>query len=157
VAVLEALREADLDDLVAVQREGAVKGLGHIFPQNTHPFPTDRVRERWAAEISDPRVDCFAIMDRGRLAGFAATKADEFLHFGTAVDTWGTGLAGQAHDELLEHLRGQGLRRGWLSVFDENHRAIRFYCRRGWTATDLTTRSSFPPYPALRRYEIVLS
>lgn len=156
MAVLRPLTAADLDALLEVQREGAVAGLAHLFPQETHPFPTDRVRQRWAEELSDPDVDCFAIVEDGRLAGFAATRGDEFLHFGTALATWGTGLAGRAHDEVLDHLRRRGVRTAWLRVFDENVRAVRFYRRRGWTPTDVTTRTEFPPHPTLRRFERVL-
>lgn len=151
--VLRSLGHRDLDDLLVVQREGAVAGLGHIFAQATHPFPTEQVRERWSREIDDAAIDCFAVIERGEIAGFAATRADEVLHFGTSPASWGSGLAGAAHDELLEHLRHQGCETAWLRVFVENRRAVRFYLRRGWVATDVTTRSDFGPHPVLRRYE----
>ncbi|MBO3089270.1 GNAT family N-acetyltransferase [Cellulomonas dongxiuzhuiae] len=153
MAVLRPLAHDDLEVLLQVQREGGEVGLGHIFPQDEHPFPVARVRARWEAEIDDPGTDCFAVVLDGRLAGFAATRGDELLHFGTAVRTWGTGLAGAAHDEVLAHLRGQGHRAAWLRVFDDNRRAVRFYERRGWRATGTTSRTTFPPYPVLRRYE----
>lgn len=157
MAVLRPLAYDDLDDLVALQQDGAVQGLAHMFPQDTHPFPFGRIRARWSAELADPQVHCFVIVSDEVLAGFAATRGDEFLHFGTAVSTWGTGLAGQAHDEVLEHLRAQGYRRARLRVFDENARAVRFYTRRGWTPTDATSQTSFPPHPTLRSYEIDLT
>ncbi|MBO0919626.1 GNAT family N-acetyltransferase [Cellulomonas sp. zg-ZUI222] len=156
MAVLHPLTRDDLEVLLEVQREGAVAGLGHLFPQDEHPFPTARVRARWEAELDDPGVDCFAVVRDGQVAGFAATRGDELLHFGTAVATWGTGLAGLAHDEVLDHLRAQGHRTAWLRVFDDNLRAVRFYERRGWRATDVVTRTTFPPYPVLRRYERTL-
>lgn len=156
-SALRPLSVADVDELLRVQREGAVAGLGHIFPQETHPFPTERIRERWLAELADPAVRCFAIVAAGRLAGFAALRGDELLHFGTALDTWGSGLAGRAHDELLELLRQQGHTRAWLRVFDENGRAVRFYTRRGWRPTEITEATHFPPHPTLRRYELDLS
>lgn len=153
MAVLRPLTHDDLDELLDVQREGGQVGLGHIFPQDTHPFPTARVRARWEAELADRGVECFAVVRDGALCGFAATRGDELLHFGTAVRTWGSGLAGLAHDELLDHLRAQGHREAWLRVFEENVRAIRFYERHGWRATSTTSRTTFPPYPVLRRYE----
>jgi len=91
------------------------------------------------------------------IAGFAATRGDELLHFGTALDSWGSGLAGAAHDELVEHLRASGHARAWLLVFEENERAIRFYARRGWLPTERTQRTTFPPYPVLRRFELDLA
>lgn len=147
------MRHDDLDVLMEVQREGAVAGLAHIFPQDEHPFPTDQVRARWVGELDDPAVDCFVVVLDGGLVGFAATRDDELLHFGTALRTWGSGLADAAHDEVLDHLRGRGHRRGWLRVFDENGRAVRFYLRHGWVPTDVTERTGFPPHPVLRRYE----
>jgi len=80
-------------------------------------------------------------------------RGNEFLHLGTAVDTWGSGLAGQAHDEIITHIRDNGHREAWLRVFEANQRAIRFYVRRGWTPTDVTSQTTFAPYPTLRRYE----
>lgn len=153
MAVLRSLTLADLDELLEVQREGAVAGLGHIFPQDTHPFPADRIRDRWEREVADPGIDCFAIVEDGRLAGFAGTRGEEFFHFGTALATWGTGLASRAHDEVLDHLRRQGAKSAWLRVLDENERAARFYRRRGWLPTEITSRTGFPPHPTLRRYE----
>ena len=156
VAVLRPLTGDDLGVLLEVQREGAVAGLGHIFPQDAYPFPTEQVRRRWEAELVDPAVDCFAVLLDGEVAGFAATRGDELLHLGTALATWGSGLAGLAHDELLAHLRAGGHRRAWLRVFEANVRAVRFYERRGWRATDVASRTAFPPHPVLRHYERTL-
>lgn len=157
MSVLRRLRPSDLDTLLAVQREGAIAGLGHIFPQEEHPFPTAEVRARWERELADESVDAFAIVLAGELAGFAATRANEFLHFGTAVNTWGSGLAGIAHDEVIEHFRHRGHPTAFLWVFEDNHRAVRFYTARNWRATNERMRTTFAPHPVLRRYEIDLS
>lgn len=154
--VLRPLRPDDLDFLIEIERAGAIAGLGHIFPQEGNPFPTEQVRARWAEEIDDPTVDCFAVIHEGELAGFAATQGDQFLHFGTRIDSWGSGLAGRPHDEVVEHLVRQGHQRAWLRVFEENRRAIAFYLRRGWVATEHMSRSTFAPYPVLRRFELDL-
>lgn len=156
MSVLRPLTLDDLTDLLEVQREGAVLALGHLFPQERYPFSVERIGARWTREVADPGTDCFAVVADGRLAGFAATRGDQLLHFGTAVRTWGTGLADLAHDDVLAHLRCQGHASAWLRVFDENHRAVRFYVRHGWRATDETSRSSFAPHPMLRRYVIAL-
>ena len=155
--MLRPLRPDDLNVLLEVQRAGAVAGLGHIFPQATNPFPSEQIQARWAEELDDPAVDCFAVLLDGEVAGFAATRGAELLHFGTAPDSWGSGLAGRVHEELIEHLRRQGYQRAWLRVFEENRRAVRFYEHRGWRATMQTTRTSFAPNPVLRRYELDLT
>ncbi|GAA1360540.1 GNAT family N-acetyltransferase [Catellatospora chokoriensis] len=142
----------DLDDLLDVQREGAQWALAHIFPQDTHPFPRDKIFARWAAEIEDPGIAAYVIEHEGRISGFAATRGDELLHFGTAVTSWGTGLAACAHDEILKRLAASGVAVARLRVFEENHRAIRFYEKLGWQRTAARTRTSFPPHPVLVGY-----
>ena len=151
--VLRPMAAADVDDVVSLQGVGAIVGLGHIFLQDKHPFPAPEIRRRWLEDIEIPGLDCYVILHRGRAAGFAALRADEFLHFGTAMDTWGSGLAGLAHDELLEVFRAAGHSRVRLRVFEENARARRFYERRAWQATGGASRTSFPPHPVLLRYE----
>lgn len=150
---MRPLVPADLDALLVLQREGAVNGLGHLFPQQTHPFPTDDIRAQWSAEMENPKIDCFAGIDGGELVGFAATKGNELLHFGTAVATWGSGVAGELHDLVVEHLRGRGFATAWLKVLQGNDRAIAFYTRRGWRDTGVLGKSDFPPYPALHHLE----
>ncbi len=156
MSVLRPMGHGDLDSLLEVQREGAVAGLGHIFPQDEFPFPVGEVRARWSVELDDLETRCWVIVQDRRLAGFAAARQNEFLHFGTAVSTWGSGLAARAHDEVLGHIGRQGYPLAVLRVFAENRRAIRFYERRGWSATARTTRTTFPPHPVLRHYEIAL-
>lgn len=153
--VLRPMVPADVDSLMPIQREGAIVGLISIFPQDLYPFPVDAVRDRWNEELVDSSVDCFVVLDDRRgIAGFAAVRGPEFLHFGTAVHTWSSGLAGVAHDDVIDHLRDVGHRRAWLRVFADNTRARRFYERRGWAPTGERTQSTFRPHAALLRYEV---
>lgn len=136
----------DLDDVLFVQQQGAQTGLANIFPQDQYPFPLERVRARWEEEVTDPGIDCFVVLDdRDAIAGFVAMRGDEFLHFGTAVWSWGNGLAGSAHDQVLGRWRARGCERAWLRVFEDNVRARRFYERRGWVPTGERSRSGFAP------------
>ncbi len=155
------VRTATVDDLEAlldVQEEGAVAGLADVFPQDRYPFPRASVRRRWADEFEDPDTDVYvAVDDDGAVIGFAATRGNEILHFGTAVRTWGTGAAQRLHDALLDQLSrtvppaADHLR---LRVFEANRRARRFYTKLGWTETDLVTRSTFEPHPVLIEYRL---
>lgn len=151
--VLRTMRVKDVDAVLDIQEPGAVAGLAQVFPQDRHPFPRSAVAERWLAEITSPDVECFVVLQDGALAGFAAVRGDELLHFGVALQRWGSGIALTAHDLLLEHLRSNGHRRAWLQVFTDNRRGRRFYERCGWHATGERGRSTFPPYPELLRYE----
>ncbi len=132
---LRPLTEPDLDRLIALQEAGGVTGLGHVFPQDTNPFPREQVAARWRAEIADPDTDALAVEVEGRLQGFVALRGEELLHFGTAVETWGTGLADDAHDLAVDRLAGRGVRTARLWVFAENGRALRLYERLGWRPT----------------------
>jgi putative acetyltransferase len=154
------LRDAVLSDvpaLIEVQQAGALQALTHIFPQNIYPFPRAAVQARWAAEIVDPDIKVYVIeQDEARIAGFAAVRDNELLHFGTAVETWGSGLAAAAHSQVMQRLAATGSTRARLRVFEENHRARRFYEKLGWRRTDRISRTSFPPHPVLVEYELDL-
>lgn len=142
----------DLEALIAVQEEGAVAALGRIFPQDEHPFPRAKVLQRWAVELADPATGVFVCTDdAGSITGFAALRDDELLHLGTALHTWGTGLAKELHDALLACFPST-VTRFRLRVFAENQRARRFYEKLGWTATGDVSRSTFPPYAELVEY-----
>src|SRR6478752_1319644 len=46
------------------------------------------------AKIVDDEHDVYVAVDEaGAIVGFAATRDDEVVHFGTALATWGTGVA----------------------------------------------------------------
>jgi RimJ/RimL family protein N-acetyltransferase len=154
------LRDAALSDLPAlmdVQQSGALHALTHIFPQDAYPFPRAEIEERWASEIVDPDTRVYVVEHgAGRIVGFAAIRDNELLHFGTAVETWGTGLAAEVHGRLIERLAANGAAHARLRVFENNHRARRFYEKLGWRSTGRLSRTSFPPHPVLVEYEFDL-
>jgi RimJ/RimL family protein N-acetyltransferase len=154
--LLRAMTAADVPAVLEVQEPGAVHGLSEVFPQDAFPFPRDEVAQRWLEEIATPGIDCFVVLLDGTVVGFAAIRGHEFLHFGIAVEHWGTGIAESAHDAVLDRMRGRGVRRAWLKVFAGNGRGRRFYEKLGWEPTGDRTHSSFPPHPELLRYELGL-
>ena len=131
----------DLLSLMDVQEEGALAGLSHVFRQDRYPFEREVILERWKQELTDPAI-----------------RDNEFLHFGTAVRPWGSGLAAVFHDFVVGELRKMNADTDnafyWLRVFEENHRARRFYERLGWVATDIRSRSAFGPRPYLLEYRL---
>ena len=144
---------ADLPAVLAVQQPGAVVGLAKVFPQDKFPFPREAVARRWLEEIESHEVDCFVVEQRDAVIGFAAVRADEFIHFGIALELWGTGAAQQAHDVVLDRMRAAGETRAWLRVFTDNERGRNFYERLGWAPTGERSHSTFPPYAELLCYE----
>lgn len=146
------MQVADLSDLMVLQERGAVAGLSDVFPQQTYPFPREAIRERWERELEDPAVAAYvATAADERLVGFAARRGDEVLHFGTALETWGSGLATWLHDALISTYP-RDVRQVRLRVFAGNRRARRFYEKLGWRETGAESRTSFPPHPTLLEY-----
>ena len=143
---------ADVDAVLDVQVPGAVRALVDVFPQSEYPFPRDVVADRWRREIDAPGVDCCTVRLDDALVGFVAIRGDELLHFGIAVEHWGTGVAQGAHDAALERMRTRGMQNARLWVFTGNRRARRFYERLGWRPTGERIRSTFPPRPELLQY-----
>ena len=106
LARLRAAVSADVPAMVDIQHAGALCSLTHIFPQDAYPFPRVAIESRWLSEVADPDVTVYVIeYDDGRGVGFAAVRGNELLHFGTAVETWGSGLAAAAHDLLIDEIR----------------------------------------------------
>jgi GNAT superfamily N-acetyltransferase len=147
----------DLGALIEIQEAGAVAGLSHIFPQDRYPFQREVIFERWRRDLIDSTIHAYVSTDdSGALTGFAATRRNELLRFGTAVRLWDSGLATSLHDFVVEELRRTNADADhafyWLRVFEENRRARRFYEKLGWTATDVRTRSTIEPHPNLLEY-----
>lgn len=97
-----------------------MKALAAVFPQDRYPFPRDDLRDRWKREIHDPHIGCYVIEQGDRIAGFVAVRGDELLHFGVAVDIWGSGLASVAHDETIAMLANNDVRSARLRAFEAN-------------------------------------
>lgn len=148
---------ADVPDVLLAQQPGAVIGLAQVFPQDEFPFPHEAVARRWLEEIETHEIDCLVIEQDEVVIGFAAVRADEFMHFGIALERWGTGAAQAAHDAILDRMRAMKVTRAWLRVFTGNERGRRFYERLGWAPTGERSHSTFPPHPELLRYELELT
>lgn len=153
--ILRAATSLDVEALLDVQQPAAVQGLGHIFPQDVQPFPREAIASRWMKEITGSAVSVYVYTeDGGDIQGFAAMRGNELLHFGTALPSWGTGLASRLHDAVLNAtIEMLGESRLTLRVFEENRRARRFYEKHGWRTTGRTSRTNFPPHPVLVEYE----
>ena len=151
--VLREMRVSDVPAVMAVQEPASIAGLSAVFPQDEHPFPYDVLADRWRVEVEDPGIDCFVILRDGAISGFAATRGDEVMHFGIALEEWGSGPAQSAHDELLARMAGAGVVRRWLRVYADNPRGRAFWAKLGWTDTGERTRGPMPPHAELMTWE----
>ncbi len=150
---LREMTEEDVPRVLDAQEPGAVLGLADVFPQDAYPFPREVIAQRWVEEIATPAIDCLVVSLHGAVVGFAAIREDEFLHFGVAVEHWGTGIAQAAHDAVLDRMRTRGVQRAWMRVFTKNGRGRRFYEKLGWIQVGRPSHSTFPPHAELLRYE----
>ena len=125
----------------ALQRAASLAGYAHVFPPELYPYPDDDVRRRWREFTGTVLV---AERD-SRPAGIAAVEAC-WLH-GLYVEpvAWGTGVAPVLHDAALETMPDCPEFRLW--TLEANHRARRFYERRGWRLNGETRVVPFPPHP----------
>lgn len=98
----------------------------------------------FAAMIADPAADVRLRTDGEGIVAYAVSGPAALPHpdvqrwhgeirrFYLRPDAQGAGLAGAALDELLRDLDPLGDRPVWLSVWEGNLRAQRFYARRGF-------------------------
>jgi GNAT superfamily N-acetyltransferase len=142
----------DLPALIDLQQAGAVLGMATVFPRDRYPCPREPILARWREEIGDTTIGTYVAVDGdGQLVGFAATTGRELLHFGTAVETWGQGTAGELLGVIVGWLRDAGAE-PTLRVFADNGRARRFYEKHGWRPTGASSVSGFEPHPVLLEY-----
>lgn len=145
---LRFARPGEEDLLTALERSASLARLGHIFPPEVHPYPTDAVRHRWQLVLDD-RTRLTMIAEFGGVpAGYACYSRDTIHHLGVAADFQrrgvGTALLEAAEDDLFADLSTTEIS---LWVLKDNEVARRFYAELGWTETDQTRNSEFPPYP----------
>ncbi len=127
------------EQLAAIQEEASLAGLAHVYPPELYPFPRAAVEERW-------RTSTAQIIAESDL-GFAAIDPPWFDALYVRPAVWGTDVAGRLHERAVAALRAAGVRHARLWVLEENHRARRFYERRGWVLDGSTREVPFPPHP----------
>jgi GNAT superfamily N-acetyltransferase len=133
--------------LAAVQEIASVAALGHIFPPELYPYPRAAVQAHWAASAADPAKRTLIATSENRPLGAACVYEEWLEGLYVVPEQWGTGLAGELHDQALEVVRGFGSERCRLWVLEDNARARRFYERRGWRENGETRVVEFPPNP----------
>lgn len=148
--MIRQARPGDEGVLLAIQRAAAVAALGHIFPRERYPFPDDTIRDRWERRLREEEATTLIAEVDGRPAGLVCHVPGWLASLFVVPDQWGTGLAAGLHDRAVSALE----RPCHLWVLEENHRARRFYERRGWRPDGERRPADFPPWPAEVRYTL---
>ena len=121
----------------------------HVFSPERYPYPDEDVRLRWR-EFSGTVL----VAERdGVPVGLAAVERCWLHGLYVVPEEWGSGVAAELHDAVLELLRDCPEIRLW--TLEANHRARRFYERRGWRLNGETRVVPFPPNPLDVGYVLV--
>ncbi|WP_167051150.1 GNAT family N-acetyltransferase [Salinibacterium sp. ZJ77] len=132
---------ADAERLLEIERAAGLAAMGHIFPRDRFPYPTDAVLARWRRTLVEPGVTVLVEAGEQPVA-FVAFDADIIRHLAVHPDAQGRGLGRAIVDAAVPHLAEPRL---WC--LEENHAALVFYARTGWSPTGLTRPSDFEPHP----------
>jgi putative acetyltransferase len=150
-------RPEEPEVLLGIQQAASVAAFRHIFPPTRYPFPAGPVRERWRAALGAAEGRVLVAEREGLPVGVVQVAPERLDGLFVLPSAWGTGVADRLHDVAVQTLREWGGGCCRLSVLEENHRARRFYERRGWRLDGRRTRTPFPPYPPMVGYTLTLS
>jgi RimJ/RimL family protein N-acetyltransferase len=132
-----------------VQRDACLPALAHVFPPDEYPFPDAEVLARWRGFTGL----VLAAERDGTVVGIAGVE-DCWLHgFYVRPEWWGTGVADELHAAALDAMPDCAKLQLW--VLEENHRARRFYEKRGWRLNGETRVVPYPPSPLDVGYSLV--
>ena len=127
----------EAEQLFAVQRASSLAGLAHIYPPAQYPYPDDAVRERWRTFAGT-----ILVAEHGaKILGVAGIEDDWLQGFYVLPEAWGTDVSHALHAAAID----EGVTKLWC--LEDNHRARRFYEKRGWTPNGETRIVEYPPHP----------
>ena len=126
---VRAPEEQEIGHLAKMWFDGWHEAHADILPVELTRLRTlESFRERLLAALSDIRV----VGPPGAPMGFSIVKGDELYQLYVAAASRGTGVAAALIDDVEARLAGRGVQTAWLACAIGNHRAARFYEKRGW-------------------------
>ena len=136
-------RPDDADALSRFARDTFVATFGHLYPsEDLSAFLADRYTPAaFRAQLEDPTRWTRLALDGDDIVGYAMVgplrlpvdgPGLELSRLYVAERVRGAGVAAHLMAEAIEHARGSGAPALYLSVYENNERAIRFYRRYGF-------------------------
>ncbi|MFN8189748.1 MAG: GNAT family N-acetyltransferase [Nocardioidaceae bacterium] len=151
-----AFRRATAADAVALldlERAASLAALGHVFPAERYPYPSDDVLARWHLVLLDPDVSVEVIDGDTGLRCVVAHDANGTLRqLAVAPDAWGRGIGRLAIAHAVAAIRARGCATPRLWCLVDNHRARRLYEHLGWQPTGAEQPAPWPPHPTEMEY-----
>ena len=145
----------DVETLSAIQRQGSLAAVAHIFPPDRYPFPEEAVRERWREAVADAdRRVLVAERDREPV-GMVAFRSGSLDALYVVPAEWRGGIGSRLHDAAVDELRVLSSE-ARLWVLERNELARGFYERRGWKLDGREQVVPFPPHPLDVGYSLAL-
>ena len=133
----------------AIQRAACLPALAHVFPPELYPFPDDEIRRRWREWTGT----VFVAERDGVTVGVAGVEACWLHGFYVRPEWWGSGVADELHAAAVDAMPDCAELKLW--VLEENHRARRFYEKRGRRQNGETRVVPYPPSPTDIGYSLV--
>ena len=126
---VRAPEEQEIGHLAKMWFDGWHEAHADILPVELTRLRTlESFRERLLAALSDIRV----VGPPGAPMGFSIVKGDELYQLYVAAASRGTGAAAALIGDVEARLAERGVQTAWLACAIGNHRAARFYEKRGW-------------------------
>lgn len=121
-----------------------VETFGHLYsPENLAAFLLNHSEANWRAELEDPRYKVRLAEVEGEAIGFVKYgppslpfqpegPSGELRQLYVLKPWQGSGVAAALMDWVIDEARRRGVDELYLSVFEDNPRAQRFYARYGF-------------------------
>ena len=134
----------DAARLATLARDSFSETFGPLYsPADLAAFLTGHTTDAWARILASPENSVQVIDADGALAGYARlgppklpfepeAGAIELRQFYLLRPAHGSGLADKLMEWVLAEASARGAPALYLSVFEDNHRAQRFYARHGF-------------------------
>jgi GNAT superfamily N-acetyltransferase len=141
-----AATEGDVDLLTAVERAAGLAMLGHVFAPERYPYPTAEVAARWRRVLTATHLSCLVAIRAEDVVALVAWGGQTVEHLAVHPAHLRRGIGTALLQRALADLSTRH-REARLWVLRDNHVARAFYSSQGWTASGLTRRAEFAPFP----------